>query len=170
MPRSRLGRRAARCDRCGNAWSCCRAIVVGWFVGIASGCTAGPAIVLRLGWLGLSVGAAVWQVRRLSSAVGAPYLQELAHGYTTLRLHWGTLWNVAAPGRSITFRQPWDYRGIWVLDSGGRVQQTPQPGILPPGMYPSPHQAGQFELWTGAGWAGVMRRPPGGVAGGPQPA
>jgi hypothetical protein len=109
-------------------------------------------LVLGLGLLTL------WVILRSWAAVGAPNLEELEHGYTTLVLEYGhfrptgdrrwgaTVWHV-----------PWDYSGLWVLGGDGRVLSPPDPETEPPGFYPSPNRPGEYELWTGTAWAGQFR-------------
>ncbi len=133
-------------------------LAVAWAAGLAllSAFDGGWVVVTRLGWMAVTVVGFLVVVRRLSSDVGEPYLRELAAGYTTLKLDWGTLWNARPVGQTITYRQRWDYRGLWVLDGEGRVREEPRPGAVPPGFYPSPHDE-RLELWTGEVWAGVFR-------------
>jgi hypothetical protein len=96
------------------------------------------------------------------SRVGNRNVEEFARGYTTLRLQFGLLFYTG-----LTFkrspreqRTPWNYSGIWVLDDHGRVLSPPDPGVDPPGYFPSPNRPGQFELWTGACWSGHFRKLP----------
>ncbi|NII41591.1 hypothetical protein E9228_002238 [Curtobacterium flaccumfaciens] len=86
-------------------------------------------------------------------------LAELQHGYTTLRIQFGRArgdrWRQQSVGGG---RLAWDYRGTWFLRSDGTVRTPPVPDVDPPGFYPSPTEAGRFELWTGRSWAGRFLR------------
>lgn len=89
--------------------------------------------------------------------VGRAVLAELAHGYTTLAFTYVSF----RPPRDrdwyqTDWRVPWDYSGVWVLGPDGRVLSTPQPGVEPPGFFPSPNWPGEFELWSGTGWTGQL--------------
>ena len=89
-------------------------------------------------------------------------MDELAAGYTTVTLKFGafTMLRRRRPTglEAEVLRVPWDYSGIWVLDSKtGQPLQSPSPAALPPGFYPSPNRPGSFELWTGAAWAGTYQ-------------
>ncbi len=104
--------------------------------------------VLGLAWF-------VLLFRRLS-AVGRQSAAELQRGYTTLVLDFGGFWVGEGPlTLSGDMRAAWDYRGTWHLGHrDGHVIRAPDRSIDPPGMYPSPHRPGQYELWTGATWLG----------------
>ena len=95
---------------------------------------------------------------RWPRAFQARKIEELRHGYTTLTWVFGGV-GPRADGR---FRHnenriPWDYRGIWVLASDGRVLSAPDPSVEPPGFFPSPNRPGSYELWTGSAWYGTYR-------------
>ena len=99
-----------------------------------------------------------WALLRGWAAVGRRNLVELQHGYTTVRLGWGTFaGDSVQPPTEIGV--PWDYSGTWVLRSDGRVTARPVPVAEPPGLYPSPHRPGAFELWSGAAWTGQFASP-----------
>ena len=54
------------------------------------------------------------------AAVGRRNVVELQHGYTTVRLGWGTfVGDSVQPPTEIGV--PWDYSGTWVLRADGRV-------------------------------------------------
>ena len=97
--------------------------------------------------------ALFWCLLRGLRRVGERNLQELARGYTTLPLVFGDFWY---GGRYYSgHRMPWDCSGAWHLHrSTGAVVRPPQRWLEPPGLYPSPHRPGRYELWTGAGWSG----------------
>jgi hypothetical protein len=115
-----------------------------------------PALVVLVVMLGLSALLVLLVVRWLA-AVGARNLQELEHGYTTLVLSFGLFGLSERDWRSTSLRIPWEYGGTWVLGQDGRVVSPPDPGVEPPGWYPSPARRDQYELWTGAAWAGRYR-------------
>ncbi|MDI6100413.1 hypothetical protein QLQ12_17535 [Actinoplanes sp. NEAU-A12] len=99
-------------------------------------------------------------ILRLVTRIGDQLVAELRHGYTTLEVPSGTFW-VGEGYTSISgdVVSRWDYRGLWLLDgSTGAVLRGPVPGGDPPGMYPSPHRPGRWELWTGLEWLGHYDR------------
>ena len=114
---------------------------------------AGP-VLLVLG----SVAAFVLLFIRLRSWVGDAFLDELAAGYTTLPLTVGAFWGVNRE-EGANYADPWDFRGIWVLDGRGAVRSAPQRDVDPPGLYPSPERPGQLQVWTGKVWARKFRSP-----------
>ena len=88
-------------------------------------------------------------------------LAELAAGYVTTTFLHGSFWFVSRPGRKVgNDVVGWDWDGVWVLTSGGSVVTAPDPGVDPPGFYPSPHRPGELELWTGCQWIGVHQTAP----------
>ncbi|HZK04969.1 MAG TPA: hypothetical protein VFC82_03880 [Actinomycetaceae bacterium] len=99
--------------------------------------------------LALATGVAV-QLRR----VGRQSLAEFRRGYTTLPFTIGTPWFSLKPGGWLTgFRIGWDHRTHWHLDGRTGVPvAAPTVAGDPPGLYPSPHRPGAFELWTGSEW------------------
>lgn len=108
-------------------------------------------VPLALVWFAVAV--------RMLRLVGDRNVQELAHGYTTIRLTFGGFFGSwrrwTSPQEQ---RMPWDYSGLWVLDGRtGGVLSRPDPRVDPPGYFPSPHRAGALELWTGAAWSGDFR-------------
>lgn len=118
-----------------------------------------------LGWVGAPDGAIMVVVGlggtlllvlilRLLARIGDQLVAEIRHGYTTLENFSGGFWT--GQGHTDVFgrvRGKWDFRGLWLLDGKtGAVRRPPTPGGLPPGMYPSPHRPGQWELWTGVHW------------------
>ena len=149
-----------------------RRAFIGWLVSILVGALAWIVFVSacagplnRLfpvaGPLLLVVGAlAVFAllVVRLRARVGDAFLDELAAGYTTLPLIGGAFWGVNARGR-LNYQEPWDFRGVWVLDGGGGVLSAPDRDVDPPGLYPSPERPGQLQVWTGTVWARKFRAP-----------
>ena len=86
-------------------------------------------------------------------------VEELAHGYTTLKLEFGGFW--VGEGRrwpQFGHRPPWDYSALWLLDgSTGAVISEPVADADPPGLYPSPNRPEALELWTGVVWSGNYR-------------
>jgi hypothetical protein len=121
-------------------------------------------IVPRLGLGGLAEGALTLAAGLVGLAaifrdlgrVGDRKLEEIAAGYTTLKLEFGDFW--IGEGRRwprFGHRAPWDYAGLWVLDgSTGAVLSAPDRSVDAPGFYPSPNRPGVMELWTGAVWSG----------------
>lgn len=98
--------------------------------------------------------AMLWGLRR----VGYRLYTELAAGYATFRPL--TAGFRVGDGRGFglaNLRGPWDFRGVWALDSTGRVVTPPDRSVLAPGFYPSPHRVRQLELWTGLVWMGEYR-------------
>jgi hypothetical protein len=111
-------------------------------------------VVLVTGLAGFLVVLMRWR------RIGPLQLAELEQGYTTLAVQFGGF--VLGDGRrrpGLGRRLPWDYAGVWVLDSSGQVLSAPEPGVEGPGFYPSPTRPGSLELWTGATWAGQFRSP-----------
>lgn len=113
-------------------------------------------LTLAAGLIGFAV------IIRDLGRVGDRKLEEIAHGYTTLKLDFGGFW--LGEGRRwphFGHRPPWDYSGLWVLDgTHGAVLSKPDRGVEPPGLYPSPNRPGAMELWTGVVWSGNYRRQP----------
>jgi hypothetical protein len=113
----------------------------------------------------LSVGLLLVAIRLLRSSERR-HLAEIAHGYTHATSHSGLvtlrawsktkLWGNSPddPDAGI----PWDFSGLWRLSESGAVLAAPNFAVQPPGFYPSPHQSGRYELWTGCAWAGVFQR------------
>lgn len=127
-------------------------VAVAGRVGLSQGWTS--VLVLVAGLVGFLLALYRWQ------RVGQHYLAELEHGYTTLVLQFGGF--ALGDGRrrpGLGRRVPWNYAGIWVFTPSGEVLSAPEPGVEPPGFYPSPNRPGAFELWTGAVWAGEYRTP-----------
>lgn len=115
--------------------------------------TGGSSLVV----LGLGL-ALCWLVLHWLRTVGDRNVEELSRGYTTLVLEYGMFTSTGdRRWQSTSWRVPWDYSGVWVLDGQGRVVKPPQPGSEPPGFYPSPNRPGEDELWTGAAWSGQYR-------------
>lgn len=149
-----------------------RRAFVAWLAWIAGGAVAWfvVASVLRglldrvspvVGPVLLVVGAVatfVLLVVRPRARVGDLFLDELAHGYTTLPLLGGAFWGVSRRGRH-NYQAPWDFRGVWVLDGRGAVRSAPDRTVDPPGLYPSPHRPGQLQVWTGTVWVSKFRAP-----------
>lgn len=160
VPPSPLPRRTAR--RAFIAWLV--SIVVGavaWvlFASVFGGLinrflpVAGP-VLLMLGAAAVFVLLFVLPRAR----VGDAFLDELAAGYTTLPLTAGAFWGVN--GRAgANYQDPWDFRGVWVLDGSGVVRSTPDREVDPPGLYPSPERLGQLQVWTGTVWARKFQAP-----------
>jgi hypothetical protein len=100
-----------------------------------------------------------WLTLHWLAAVGRRNFQEFKHGYTTLVLKYGTFKSTTDLRWWITnWRIPWDYSGLWILRSDGSVISAPTSDREPPGFYPSPHQTGHYELWTGCTWADQYQR------------
>jgi len=114
---------------------------------------AGPALLV-LGALALFLLLFV----RPRSRVGDVFLDELGAGFTTLPLTVGAFWGVNRR-EGANYMEPWDFRGVWVLDGHGEVRSAPDPAVDPPGLYPSPERPGQLQVWTGRTWARKFRAP-----------
>jgi hypothetical protein len=85
-------------------------------------------------------------------------LAELDAGYVTTTFHQGLFWFGDRPGpRGPSAVVGWVWDGVWVLSTSGRAVRAPDPDVDPPGFYPSPHETGRLELWTGSQWLGVYR-------------
>lgn len=87
------------------------------------------------------------------------FLNELQAGYTTKTFTQGLFWLPRRGGGRKVWGDDvtgWDWGGLWILDAQGRVVSTPDSSVDPPGLYPSPHIAGELELWTGYRWTGVF--------------
>jgi hypothetical protein len=99
---------------------------------------------------------------RFWGAVGNRSVQELQHGYTTFRMQYGGFWwGEGRRWERVGRRAPWDYSGLWVLDTTGRhVLSPPNRSVDPPGFYPSPNRHGSLEMWTGLVWSGRYRENP----------
>lgn len=114
------------------------------------------ALTLAVGLIGLAA------IFRSLGRVGDRKLEEISHGYTTLKLEFGAFWR--GEGRQwpqFGRRPPWDYSGLWVLDGAtGAVVSEPDRSLDPPGLYPSPNRPGALELWTGVVWSGHYRGQP----------
>ena len=93
--------------------------------------------------------------------VGARQLEELREGYTTLTLMFGGFrMGALRRWKGSGHRPPWDYGGVWLLNRAGEpVEGAPDRSVLPPGLYPSPHREGEWELWTGCVWSGEFYPP-----------
>jgi cbb3-type cytochrome oxidase subunit 3 len=123
--------------------------------------TINGIIVCLFGLLGVAgLAWAYWRAGQTSKH----YNLELDAGYVTFKLTFGSFGiNKNLPlfvGTGYALRIPWDYAGIWVMDTKtGRPLNVPDFTKAAPGFYPSPHRGGQEELWTGYAWAGVYRQP-----------
>lgn len=120
---------------------------------VGVGTWGASALTLAVGLIGLAL------IMRNLGRVGDRKLEEIAHGYTTLKLEFGGFW--LGEGRRwprFGHRAPWDYSGLWVLDGAtGAVESEPDREVDPPGLYPSPNRPGALELWTGVVWSGHYR-------------
>ncbi|WP_242624802.1 hypothetical protein [Krasilnikovia cinnamomea] len=125
--------------------------IIGWLTG--EGAVFGVAMGL------LSTLAFVMYFRR-GTRIGERLIAEFRHGYCTFELSLGGFW-IGGHGNWGEMGPGWDFRSLWLLDgSTGAVKRSPVPGGDPPGMYPSPHRPGQWELWTGSQWYGIYESPP----------
>ena len=119
------------------------------------------ATVLRLGALVVSLGGFWYLFVAGRASVGERLLAELDAGYATFRPPHGGFWRTRqADQPTLTYQEPWDFRGTWQLSSTGAVQGQPDRSVAAPGFYPSPNRPGALELWTGAAWGSVWRTPP----------
>ena len=129
-----------------------------WFVTATQGIPRLGLSALWAGLLMLGSGLTVFSLwLQAWRGFGALNARELEHGYTTLVLTLGGLTSIGSRDESGHSHTPWDYSGIWVLGNDGRVLSPPDPSKEPPGFYPSPHEPGRFELWTGCAWSGQVR-------------
>ncbi len=119
-------------------------------VGLPSGVVVAILLVSGAAWFIL--------ILRAFDRPGRRMLDEIVHGYTTFDTSWPNYfgskhsWGEAGP--------PWDNSGVWILDRNLTVRSVPNRQVDPPGFYPSPHRAGQWELWTGVVWSGTYRDDP----------
>lgn len=88
-------------------------------------------------------------------------VEECLHGYATITLLAGSFGGQRHSAWSGTeVGMPWDFSGVWVLNGRFDVKSAPSPAFHPPGLYPSPHEAGRWELWTGVAWSGTCQDGP----------
>lgn len=84
---------------------------------------------------------------------GKTLIAELQQGYTTNTFKLARFWTAPSPDGVITNGWiQWDWDATWVLRNDGTVISSPTSLADPPGLYPSPHREGEFELWTGYQW------------------
>jgi predicted secreted protein len=95
-------------------------------------------------------------VFRFMAPVGVRNDDELAAGYTTFVMQFGTFRSGGRHWQTLS----WDYRGTWILNQHGAVVSGPDHAFDAPGYYPSPNGQGAYELWTGAAWSGHYRASP----------
>lgn len=110
--------------------------------------------------MSVAAGAVAWAL--FASVLAGPgdvFLEELTAGYTTLPLALGAFWGVNNRRVGLNYAEPWDFRGVWVLDGRGGVRSAPDREVDPPGLYPSPQRPGQLQVWTGTVWARKFRAP-----------
>ncbi|MEU8661169.1 hypothetical protein [Actinoplanes philippinensis] len=102
-------------------------------------------------------------IHRDLARAGDRLIAEFRHGYATLDWSLGGFWfGEGYTGTTGEALSPWDLRGLWLLDaSTGAVRRGPAGDGDPPGMYPSPHAPGRWELWTGVEWHGHFEDPAG---------
>jgi len=114
-----------------------------------------PSVVIPF-VLGAGALAVFVAAKETLARMGDQSLAEFRNGYTTLVLSIGGFWLGEGPtNKSGDMRAAWDYSGLWYLNgSNGEVIRPPSLAVDGPGMYPSPHRAGCFELWTGVVWLG----------------
>jgi hypothetical protein len=160
LPPSPLPRRTAR--RAFVEWLLCVAMGgLSWvlFASVFAGPlnrswpVAGP-VLLVMG----AVGVFVLCFLRPRARAGEVFLDELTAGYTTLPML-GAFWGLNPRRAGGNYMEPWDFRGVWVLDGGGEVRSAPDRTVDPPGLYPSPDRPGQLQVWTGVEWARKFRAP-----------
>ncbi|BEL04338.1 hypothetical protein Q0Z83_025290 [Actinoplanes sichuanensis] len=100
-------------------------------------------------------------IHRQLARVGDRLIAEFRHGYATLDVSLGGFWfGEGYTGITGEAWSRWDLRGLWLLDaSTGAMRRAPAGDGDPPGMYPSPHAPGRWELWTGVEWLGHFENP-----------
>lgn len=116
----------------------------------ADGQMRASALPVAVGVGVLVVVAIVWAVRRW----GAAMTSELLAGYTTSTPTAGAWWLPPRRSDRPVAWVHWDYTGIEVRRRDGTVRQPTTPTVPAPGFYPSPHEPGRLELWTGSQWTG----------------
>ena len=115
----------------------------------------GRELPVLLGVAAVGTVALVAAVRRWRRA----QLAELQRGYTTLTFTMGRFWMAPAPDGPVTNGWVgWRWDATWVLGPDGSVVSAPSGEGDPPGLYPSPREAGARELWTGSQWTGYLTR------------
>ena len=96
-------------------------------------------------------------IRKALRTFRSTLLDELQAGYVTTTFTQGLFW-LRSSRRLFTWADDvvgWDWDGLWVLDSNGNIVSSPDLSADPPGLYPSPHEPGRRELWTGYVWTSV---------------
>ena len=139
------------------------AVVGGWMLTMlaVSSIDSTVAVVVRLVALAVSL-VGFWRVVVVGRArAGERLLAELDAGYATFRPPFGGFWTTRQESQpTLTYQEPWDFRGIWQLSpTGALAGPPPDRSVAAPGFYPSPNRPGVFELWTGAAWGSVWRTP-----------
>lgn len=109
-----------------------------------------PASTLVAVIVAVAVGVAVtwWALVGFRRAL----LRELQAGYVTTTFEQGVLWIGVSAYEHSRGIVGWDWSGVWVLGPNGAVRSSPEGDTDPPGAYPSPHEPGRQELWTGCRW------------------
>lgn len=106
-----------------------------------------PLVLIGTGMVWLLLGCFLF------GRVGDRLVEELRLGYATLLIDSGMFWIRMSGWIS------WSFDGVWRFT--GRGVRPPAPGVTdPPGLYPSPHRQGRWEIWTGHVWTGVHRPAP----------
>lgn len=99
----------------------------------------------------LALAAGVVVTWRALVAFRMVLVRELQAGYVTTTFEYGVFW--MGPTSKVDWGiVPWDWSGLWVLGPDGEVVSGPEKDADPPGVYPSPHDPGRAELWTGCRW------------------
>ncbi len=117
--------------------------------------TSVVAVVTTAWWSILLIAAVFVRVIFVLRGMQCREQLEVAAGYRLVEWRSGG-WGRDPEGRfgeGMGFKAaPWDLRGLWHLDAGGKVLAEPDRSVLPPGRYPSPNRPGEMELWSGAVW------------------
>lgn len=117
--------------------------------------SAGPDGQLPVTALPLALATFVAAVAVIAVAVrrwGLALTDELLAGYTTSTPTAGAWWLPQRRSDRPAGWVHWDWTGIEVRRRDGTVRQAAAPGVPAPGFYPSPHEPGRLELWTGSQW------------------
>lgn len=117
--------------------------------------SAGPDGRLPVTALPLAVATFTAAVAVIAVAVrrwGLALTDELLAGYTTSTPTAGAWWLPQRRSDRPVGWVHWGWTGIEVRRRDGIIRQPAAPGVPPPGFYPSPHEPGRVELWTGSQW------------------
>lgn len=124
--------------------------VIAWLAGMTTGWFRLVLPAIAIAWFLLVIAGLNW--------VGTKLYDELAQGYATLTVDFGGFFLAnQRVWQRVRRRAPWDFGGLWALDSRGAVSRVPDRSLDAPGFYPSPTRPQALELWSGRVWMGEFR-------------